>query len=42
MRNKNKSVEFVMLSDTYSADLRGRQSVRTTFKLTPRAAGAGP
>ena len=40
MRNKNKSVEFVMLSDTYSADLRGRQSVRTTFKLTPRSIDA--
>ena len=40
MRNKNKSVEFVMLSETYSADLRGRQSVRTTFKLTPRSIDA--
>ena len=40
MRNKRKSVEFVMLSETYSADLRGRQSVRTTFKLTPRSIDA--
>jgi hypothetical protein len=40
MRNKKKSVEFVMLSETYSADLRGRQSVRTTFKLTPRSIDA--
>ena len=29
-----------MLSETYSADLRGRQSVRTTFKLTPRSIDA--
>ncbi len=36
MRNQKKSVEFVMVSETYSADLRGRQSVRTTFKLPPR------
>ncbi len=40
MGNKNKAVEFVMLSETYSADLRGRQSVRTTFKLTPRSIDA--
>ncbi|NNF48120.1 MAG: hypothetical protein EX260_01385 [Desulfobulbaceae bacterium] len=40
MRNKKKSVEFVMLSETYSADLRGRQSVRTTFKLPPRSIDA--
>lgn len=40
MRNKKKSVEFVMLSESYSADLRGRQSVRTTFKLTPRSIDA--
>jgi len=40
MRDKKKSVEFVMLSETYSADLRGRQSVRTTFKLTPRSIDA--
>lgn len=36
MRNQKKSVEFVMVSETYSADLRGRQSVRTTFRLPPR------
>ena len=40
MRNKKKSVEFVMLTQSYSADLRGRQSVRTTFKLTPRSIDA--
>ena len=40
MRNKKASVEFVMLSESYSADLRGRQSVRTTFKLTPRSIDA--
>jgi hypothetical protein len=38
--NKRKSVEFVMVSNTYSADLRGRQSVRTTFKLPPRCIDA--
>ncbi len=40
MRNQKKSVGFVMLSETYSTDLRGRQSVRTTFKLTPRSIDA--
>jgi len=29
-----------MVSETYSADLRGRQSVRTTFKLPPRCIDA--
>jgi len=38
--NQRKSVEFVMVSNTYSADLRGRQSVRTTFKLPPRCIDA--
>lgn len=40
MANQKKSVELVMLSETYSSDLRGRQSVRTTFKLTPRSIDA--
>ena len=40
MGNQRKSVEFVMVSNTYSADLRGRQSVRTTFKLPPRCIDA--
>lgn len=40
MANQRKSVEFVMVSNTYSADLRGRQSVRTTFKLPPRCIDA--
>ena len=40
MGNKKKSVEFDMLTQSYSADLRGRQSVRTTFKLTPRSIDA--
>ena len=40
MTNQKKSVELVMLSETYSSDLKGRQSVRTTFKLTPRSIDA--
>lgn len=40
MGNQRKSVEFVMVANTYSADLRGRQSVRTTFKLPPRCIDA--
>jgi len=40
MAGSRKSVELVMMSETYSADLRGRQSVRTTFKLTPRSIDA--
>jgi len=40
MRNKKGSVEFIMVSESYSADLRGRQSVRTTFKLPPRSIDA--
>jgi len=38
---KNKpSLEFVVLSGDYTADLKGRQSVRTTFKLPPRCIDA--
>lgn len=40
MTNQKKSVGLVMLSETYSSDLKGRQSVRTTFKLTPRSIDA--
>jgi hypothetical protein len=40
MRNQKDSVEFVMVSETYGADLKGRQSVRTTFKLSPRSIDA--
>lgn len=36
MSKGNKSLDFMILSGSYSADLRGRQSVRTTFKLSPR------
>ena len=40
MVDKKKSIELVMMSETYSSDLRGRQSVRTTFKLSPRSIDA--
>lgn len=40
MSNGNKKMEFLVLSGAYSTDLRGRQSVRTTFKLTPRCIDA--
>jgi len=35
-----KTVEFMIIPGAYSADLRGRQSVRTTFRLTPRCIDA--
>jgi hypothetical protein len=34
--NDRKKVKIMVVSEGYSADLRGRQSVRTTFKLSPR------
>jgi len=34
--NDRKKIKFMVVSEAYSADLRGRQSVRTTFKLSPR------
>ena len=40
MAEQKQPVELVMLSQTYSSDLKGRQSVRTTFKLTPRSIDA--
>lgn len=40
MRNQKESFGFVLVSETYSADLKGRQSVRTTFKLPPRCIDA--
>lgn len=40
MSNRRKSFEFVMVTESYTADLRGRQSVRTTFKLPARSIDA--
>ena len=40
MSNDRKTVGFTIISGGYTADLRGRQSVRTTFKLTPRCIDA--
>lgn len=40
MANQRKAFDFVMVSETYSADLKGRQSVRTTFKLPTRCIDA--
>ena len=40
MTNSKKTLGFMVLSGGYSADLRGKQSVRTTFKLTPRCIDA--
>ena len=40
MSNRRKSFEIVMVSESYTADLRGRQSVRTTFKLPARSIDA--
>ena len=40
MSNGNKKIGFMVLSGAYSTDLRGKQSVRTTFKLTPRCIDA--
>ena len=40
MSNRRKSFDFVMVSETYTADLKGRQSVRTTFKLPTRCIDA--
>jgi len=34
--NDRKKLNFMVVTEAYSADLRGRQSVRTTFKLSPR------
>jgi len=36
-KNKNSPIEEIVLPLPSSADLRGRQSVRATFKLSPRA-----
>lgn len=36
-KNKNSPIEEIYLPLPSSADLRGRQSVRATFKLSPRA-----
>ena len=40
MSSRRKSFEIVMVSESYTADLRGRQSVRTTFKLPARSIDA--
>ena len=40
MGNKKETIDFIMVSGAYSSDLRGRQSVRTTFKLPPRSIDA--
>jgi len=40
MSNRRKPFDFVMVSETYTADLKGRQSVRTTFKLPTRCIDA--
>ena len=40
MSKEKKILDFMVVSGTYSADLKGRQSVRTTFKLSPRCIDA--
>jgi len=40
MSKDKKRLDFMVISGSYSADLRGRQSVRTTFKLSPRCIDA--
>ncbi|THB77763.1 MAG: hypothetical protein D6B25_05965 [Desulfobulbaceae bacterium] len=40
MSDERKSFRFMMLSGGYSTDLRGKQSVRTTFKLSPKCIDA--
>ena len=40
MSKEKKILDFMVVSGTYSADLKGRQSVRTTFKLSPRSIDA--
>ena len=40
MSKEKKTLDFMVVSGTYSADLKGRQSVRTTFKLSPRCIDA--
>ena len=40
MSKDKKTLDFMVISGSYSADLRGRQSVRTTFKLSPRCIDA--
>ena len=40
MSNDKKTLNFMVVSGSYSADLKGRQSVRTTFKLSPRSIDA--
>lgn len=40
MKQEQERLEVMMISETYAADLRGRQSVRTTFKLSPHCIDA--
>ena len=40
MSKSKRTFDFMVVSGSYSADLRGRQSVRTTFKLSPRCIDA--
>ena len=40
MSNDKKRLNFMIVSSSYSTDLKGRQSVRTTFKLSPRCIDA--
>lgn len=40
MEDERERVDVMLVSQTYGADLKGRQSVRTTFKLSPRCIDA--
>lgn len=40
MNNDRKSYSLMVVSGGYSTDLRGKQSVRTTFKLSPKCIDA--
>jgi hypothetical protein len=40
MEDERERLDVILVSQAYSADLKGRQSVRTTFKLSPRCIDA--
>ncbi len=40
MEDEREQLDVMLVSQAYSADLKGRQSVRTTFKLSPRCIDA--
>ncbi len=40
MEDEQERLDVILVSQAYSADLKGRQSVRTTFKLSPRCIDA--